>query len=140
MRDNIYANSAYFQNADMDGYAEHYSEGGFWTKLRDQVSSIGLKLIYKALQLYYVAQSPTCPARIKAAIYAALGYLITPFDIIPDIVPVAGYSDDAAAIALALTMAQMYITEEINAQAKARIRTIFGSKAVARLEEEEVSA
>lgn len=123
------------RDVDMDDYAEKYSEVGFWDKIKDNVSSIGMKLIYKALQLYYVAQSPDCPMMIKAGIYGALGYLISPIDFVPDFVPVVGYSDDAAAIALALALAQMYVTEEINAQARAKIRDVFGARMLAKLDE-----
>ena len=123
------------RDVDMDDYADQYSEVGFWDKIKDNVSSIGMKLIYKALQLYYVAQSPDCPMKIKAGIYGALGYLISPIDFVPDFVPVVGYSDDAAAIALALALAQMYVTEEINAQARAKIRDVFGARMLAKLDE-----
>ena len=58
MRNQADANYDAIQNVDMESYAEEYSETGLWDKIRDNVSSIGMKLIYKALQLYYVAQSP----------------------------------------------------------------------------------
>lgn len=135
MRNEADANYEAIQNVDMESYAEEYSETGLWDKIRDNVSSIGMKLIYKALQLYYVAQSPDCPMKVKAGIYGALGYLISPIDFIPDVVPVVGYTDDAAAIALALALSQMYLTEEINAKARAKIRDVFGARMLAKLDE-----
>ena len=135
MRKEAEADFEAVRDVDMDDYADKYSEVGFWDKIKDNVSSIGMKLIYKALQLYYVAQSPDCPMKIKAGIYGALGYLISPIDFVPDFVPVVGYSDDAAAIALALALAQMYVTEEINAQARAKIRDVFGARMLAKLDE-----
>ncbi len=135
MRKEAEADFEAVRDVDMDDYADQYSEVGFWDKIKDNVSSIGMKLIYKALQLYYVAQSPDCPMKIKAGIYGALGYLISPIDFVPDFVPVVGYSDDAAAIALALALAQMYVTEEINAQARAKIRDVFGARMLAKLDE-----
>ena len=135
MRNEADANYGAIQNVDMESYAEEYSETGLWDKIRDNVSSIGMKLIYKALQLYYVAQSPDCPMKVKAGIYGALGYLISPIDFIPDVVPVVGYTDDAAAIALALALSQMYLTEEINAKARAKIRDVFGARMLAKLDE-----
>lgn len=113
---------------DCEGYAKNYSEDNFWKKLKDHAVSMGGTLIYKALQLYYVAQSETCPLKIKAGIFAALGYLISPIDLIPDFIPVTGYTDDAGAIALALVLAQMYITDEIKLQAQNKIKTVFGEK------------
>ena len=74
--------------------------------------------------------------KVKAGIYGALGYLISPFDFIPDFTPIAGYTDDAAAIGIALLLAQMYINDEIKAQARGKIKDIFGVKALEKLDED----
>ena len=122
------------QRIEVSNYEKDYSEKGLFAKIVDNVKAVGLTLIYKALQLFYVAQSPNCPTPIKAGIFAALGYFISPLDIIPDFIPVSGYSDDALAIAAAIAMAQIYITPEIKKQAKDKIATIFGNNAVAELD------
>lgn len=119
-----------FRDVDMDKYAESYSEDSFWDKIVDNVKAIGLKLIYKALQLFYVAQSDACPLKVRAGIYGALGYLISPLDLIPDFTPIAGYADDATAIAIALMLAQAYVTPEIKAQARDKISDLFGTGAL----------
>lgn len=111
---------------EKDKYAEKYSESSFFDKIKNTVKSAGLTLIYKALQLYYVTENPNCPKKIKAAIFAALGYFIMPLDVIPDFTPIVGYSDDAGAIALALGLAQFYIDDEVNRKAKNKIANIFG--------------
>lgn len=111
---------------EKDKYAEKYSESSFFDKIKNTVKSAGLTLIYKAMQLYYVTENPNCPKKIKAAIFAALGYFIMPLDVIPDFTPIVGYSDDAAAIALALGLAQFYIDDEVNRKAKNKIANIFG--------------
>lgn len=119
---------------EVSRYEKDYSEKSLWEKIRDNVKSIGLGLIYKALQLFYVAQSDNCPRSVKAGIFAALGYFISPVDMIPDFIPIAGYSDDALAIAAAIAMAQIYITDDIKQQARDKIESIFGSKAVRELD------
>ena len=111
---------------EQDKYSEKYSENSFFDKIKNTIKSAGLKLIYEALQLYYVTENPNCPMRIKAAIFAALGYFISPFDVIPDFTPIVGYSDDAGAIALALGLAQFYIDDEVKQKAKNKIASIFG--------------
>ena len=125
-----------FSEIEVENYTEEYSEEDFWTKIKDNVTNIGISLIYKALQLYYVTQSPKCPMKVKAGIYGALGYLISPFDFIPDFTPIAGYTDDAAAIGVALILAQMYIDDHIKASAKGKIKDIFGAKALEKLDED----
>ena len=80
-------------------YQKDYSEQSFFGKALKYAKVIGVNLIYKALQLYYVLQKPDVPAADKGIIIAALGYLISPLDFIPDLIPVAGYTDDALALA-----------------------------------------
>ncbi len=125
-----------FGEIEVENYVDDYSEDGLWSKIKENVASIGISLIYKALQLYFVAQPPKCPMKIKAGIYGALGYLISPFDFIPDFTPIAGYTDDAAAIGIALLLAQMYIDDSIKTQARGKIKNIFGVKALEKLDED----
>ncbi len=42
------------------------------------------------------------PRRRKLLLVALLGYLLTPIDLVPDVIPVAGQLDDAIVVALAL--------------------------------------
>lgn len=123
------------ENLDFEKYEDKYSESGLWDKIRKNIAKIGVKVIYQALLLYYVAQAPNCPSKIKAGIIGALGYLISPIDLIPDIMPGIGYADDAAAIATAVALAQIYITDEIKAQAKAKIADLLGEDVLANLDD-----
>ncbi|MBR2519610.1 MAG: DUF1232 domain-containing protein [Selenomonadaceae bacterium] len=111
---------------DTAKYAGDYSESSFFDKITSTIKSAGLTLIYEALQLFYVTENPNCPMRIKAAIFAALGYFISPLDVVPDFTPFVGYSDDAGAIAIALGLAQMYIDDEVKQKARNKICDIFG--------------
>ncbi len=129
-----------FKPEDMDHldvrkYASKFSESELWEKIRKNIAKIGVKVIYQALLLFYVAQSPNCPAKVKAGIIGALGYLISPLDLVPDIMIGIGYTDDAAMIAAALAIAQVYITDEIRAQARAKIADLLGDDALAHLED-----
>ena len=125
-----------FSEIDMETYTKDYSEEGLWDKLSKNIQSIGIILIYKALQLYYVTKNPACPAKVKVGIYAALGYLISPIDFIPDFTPILGYTDDAWAIGVALLLAQMYIDDEVCEKARNRIRELFGEKVLQTLDGE----
>jgi uncharacterized membrane protein YkvA (DUF1232 family) len=122
-----------YKKYNVDKYGKSYSEQGLFQKITGSVKKAGLGLIYKALQLFYVAQNPNVPMKIRAAIIAPLGYFISPIDLIPDITPVLGFSDDAAVIAGAMVIAHLYITDEIRQQAKDKIRKIFGDSAVEEL-------
>ena len=110
-------------------YAKHYSEEGFWDKVKGSVKSAGKAIIYKALQLYYVMKNPDCPLHIKATIIAALGYFILPIDLIPDIIPGLGFTDDLAAITAALVLAQAYVDEDVKRKAREKLDDFFGAGA-----------
>jgi uncharacterized membrane protein YkvA (DUF1232 family) len=59
-------------------------------------------------------------------IIGALGYFILPLDIIPDVVPVLGYTDDIAALAGVLVAVVKCVSPEIKEQAKAKLAEWFG--------------
>lgn len=105
-----------------------YSEQEFWRKALQFAQKAGKGLIEKALLLFYAAQSPKTPKWAKTAIYTALGYFIMPFDAIPDIVPVAGLTDDWGVLAAALATVAFYIDDSVRAQAKTKMQAWFGTK------------
>lgn len=107
-------------------YQKDYSEQSFFAKIMKYAKIIGVHLVYKALLLYYVLQKPELSAADKAIIYAALGYLISPLDFIPDLTIGVGYTDDALAVALAFAKVFMYIDEDVRALAQHKLDNIFG--------------
>ena len=111
------------------GYVKNFSEEGFWVKVGKVVKSAGLEVIYKALQLYYATRNPKCPAGVKAAIFAALGYFILPLDVVPDFIPGVGFADDLAALGAALVMAQAYVDIGVKTKARDAVRRLFGDEA-----------
>lgn len=99
-------------------YGRHYDEDGFWKKARRVAALVGRKVLYPALQLYYVLQSKDVPVKAKTLIIGALGYLILPADLVPDFIPALGFTDDLTALMLALRSVNKHLTPEINARAK----------------------
>lgn len=115
-------------------YQDKFSKDNLLLKLQHYGRDIGLTVLYNVLQLWYVLQKSEVPAKNKAVIMGALGYLITPLDFIPDLTPILGYNDDAAAILFALYMVRQYVDDEVKAQAKARLAKIFSEDAVKNLD------
>mgnify|MGYP003297159323 CR=1 FL=1 len=66
--------------------SEKEMKGAFWSKLKKSAKRAGMKVVYKALQLYYALKSPNTPAWAKAVIIGALSYFISPIDLFPDII------------------------------------------------------
>ena len=114
---------------EIEKYQDNYSQNGLQRKIKAVARWAGAKVIYAVLLLYYVLQSPTISKADKSKIYGALGYFILPTDLIADFLPIAGYSDDLAALMIALHAVSSNITPEIKAKAKAKLSKWFGERA-----------
>lgn len=105
---------------------KHYNEDGFWEKVREVAKKAGLKVIYLALLLYYTASADTTDIKQKAMIYGGLGYFILPIDLIPDAIPLIGFTDDLAALVAVAKGVMESITPEIRQQAIDKLKEWFG--------------
>ena len=105
---------------DYSSYGSNYSE------FKKVARKAGIKVVYAVLILYYVATDRNVSAADKAKIYGALGYFILPLDLIPDITPGVGYTDDMAALLWALHAVWSNVTPEIERKARARLKEWFG--------------
>lgn len=110
---------------DIEKYQKHYNEKDFAFKLGKAARKAGIKVIYLALVLYYVLKSPSVSRTDKGKIWGALGYFILPIDLIPDFLPVAGYTDDLAALMWAFYSVAKNVTPEIRAQARHKLHDWF---------------
>lgn len=106
-------------------YQRHYSPSNLWNKLADVAKKAGRKVVYYVLVLYYVAQDPNVPTKVKLQIYGTLGYFILPLDLIPDLTPGIGYSDDLAALMWCFKLVKDYTTPEIEAKVEAKLNEFF---------------
>ena len=113
---------------EIEKYQENYSESGLQRKIKSVARWAGAKVMYAVLLLYYVLQSPTISKADKGKIYGALGYFILPTDLVVDFLPIVGYSDDLAALMIALHAVATNITPEVKAQARAKLSKWFGEK------------
>lgn len=111
---------------DTTAFGKHFTEEGFWKKVKDFAGKIGRTTLQKALEMYNVATSPDTPLWAKAVAIGSLGYLILPFDALPDILPVAGFTDDAMALAAAATALVKNITPALKAKATEQVNKWLG--------------
>ncbi len=51
------------------------------------------------LTAYYCAFDRETPTHVRVALIGALAYFISPFDVLPDLLPIIGFTDDAAVLA-----------------------------------------
>lgn len=99
-------------------YQKIFSPKALLSKLKLNVLAVGEELIIKALELYYATYNPLMPLAVKLKVYGALGYFILPLDLIPDFIPVGGYSDDLAAILYTIALIEPYIDEQVRQKAR----------------------
>jgi uncharacterized membrane protein YkvA (DUF1232 family) len=70
------------------------------------------------LAAWICARDPATPRRVRLTLLAALGYFVLPVDALPDIMPILGFTDDAAVIAAALAAVAGSITPEHREKAR----------------------
>ena len=110
---------------DFMSYANKFSQTDFVEKIARIAKRAGSKLVYAALILYYTLQSDKVSAANKAMIIGALGYMISPLDVIPDAIPIAGLSDDLAVLLFVLKKVWTDIDPDIQIKAKERLAKWF---------------
>ncbi|HYZ48711.1 MAG TPA: YkvA family protein, partial [Sphingomonas sp.] len=64
------------------------------------------------LAAYYCAFDRATPFHVKAALLGALAYFVLPFDAVADVLPMLGYTDDAAVLVTALRLVAGHIQPE----------------------------
>jgi uncharacterized membrane protein YkvA (DUF1232 family) len=82
----------------------------FWRKLRGLAAS--LPFAEDLLAAHYCAFDRQTPVQVKAVLLGAIAYFVVPTDIIPDYIPVIGYTDDAAVLAAAVNLVAAHMTAD----------------------------
>ena len=96
----------------------------FWIKLKGVVAK--LPFAEDLLAAYYCAFDKQTPRHVQAALLGAIAYFVLPFDFIPDMLPVLGYTDDAAVLATAIRLVANHITPDHRDAARAALRRVSG--------------
>lgn len=118
---------------DFMNYSGKFSKKEFAEKLARIAKRAGAKLVYAALILYYTLQSDKVSKSDKAIIIGALGYMISPLDVIPDAIPIAGLTDDLAVLLYVLKKVWTGIDPGIVEQAKKRLSKWFDEDEIAEI-------
>lgn len=79
---------------------ERYVRKRFWQKVRRTLGRV--PFVDQAIAAYYAAIDPATPRGARLLLMAALAYFVLPADVVPDIVAMIGFSDDAAVLLMAM--------------------------------------
>ena len=96
-------------------------------------SNIILKILIKAgrsiakpaLEILEMAIDPLTPTNVRISLIASLAYLIMPLDLLPDFMPVIGFSDDFVALTAILSIWSKYMTPSIRIRAEKKLNKLF---------------
>ena len=113
------------QLPDFMKYKDRFTQSGFVEKIYRIAKRAGVKLVYAALILYYTLESDRVSIKDKAIIIGALGYLISPLDVIPDAIPIAGLGDDLAVLIYVLRKIWGEVSDDVKSKAKTKLSQWF---------------
>jgi uncharacterized membrane protein YkvA (DUF1232 family) len=94
----------------------------FWLKLKRVAAR--LPFAEDLLAAYYCAFDKETPRHVQVTLLGAIAYFILPFDFIPDMLPVLGFTDDAAVLATAIRLVATHITSDHRAAARAALQRV----------------
>jgi len=112
--------SAGFEPADELAKDRENVRRRFWIKLKRIAAQ--LPFAEDLLAAYYCAFDKQTPRHVQVAVLGAIAYFILPFDFIPDVMPVLGFTDDAAVLATAIRMVATNIRPEHRDAARAALK------------------
>ena len=106
-------NRSKFSEKDLNRVMKNYKELDDKFKNKSKLKKFynDFKLLFGMIKDYISGDYTEVPWYIIGAIGSALLYVLSPIDLIPDFIPVLGYLDDAAVVAICLK----FINEEVNA-------------------------
>lgn len=102
-------------------YSTYYSEKSLWEKLKRFAKKAGEKATYAVLLLFYLLKDKKISIKSRIAVAAALGYFILPADVIFDLTPLIGFSDDLTILIATLYKVSKNVTPEIQIKARKKL-------------------
>jgi len=110
---------------DFMSYSNKFTQSEFVEKISRIAKRAGAKLVYASLILFYTLQSDKVSIKDKAIIIGALGYLISPLDVVPDAIPIVGLGDDLGVLIFVLQKIWGDVPEHIKQKARTKLNEWF---------------
>jgi uncharacterized membrane protein YkvA (DUF1232 family) len=114
-----------FSKAEMEAMRRAaHDEAGVLAEFWERIKKLGRKLPFAEdiVAAAICATDPATPSRVKLLVLGAIAYFVMPFDGIPDILPIIGYTDDAAVIAATIAAIRAHMNDEHWERAKEFLR------------------
>jgi uncharacterized membrane protein YkvA (DUF1232 family) len=92
----------------------------FWLKIKRVAAK--LPFVEDLLAAYYCAFDRETPRHVQVALLGAIAYFVLPLDFMPDVLPVLGFTDDAAVLATAIRTVASNIRPDHREAARAALQ------------------
>jgi uncharacterized membrane protein YkvA (DUF1232 family) len=109
------------ENVRVEKYGKHYNENALWGKLNSLPRSTIRLVLERVLLLRELLFDANTPHWVRGTIIGCIGFVIFPFDAIPDFIPGIGYLDDFAVMGLVLGNLDYLVTDDIKKRVKDRM-------------------
>lgn len=120
---------------DFMSYSGKFTKSEFLDKISRIAKRAGAKLVYAALVLFYTLQSDKISVKDKAVIIGALGYLVSPLDVVPDAIPIVGLGDDLTVLIYVLNKVWGDVSDDIKSKAKEKLGKWFDEDEISEIDD-----
>ena len=93
--------------------------------LRKILIKAGRSIALPALEAMEMLRDESTPVQARLSMLAALTYLIMPVDLVPDLIPITGFSDDLVALTAVITLWRNHMTIPMRERAKQKLDRYF---------------
>ena len=93
--------------------------------LRRLLRKAGRGVARPALEVLELLMDPATPPKARLTLLAALTYLVMPADLVPDFLPIAGFSDDLVALTAVIGLWRHHLTDDIRLRAQRKLDRWF---------------
>jgi uncharacterized membrane protein YkvA (DUF1232 family) len=109
------------QSVRLERYRKYYNDSALWEKLNAMPRSTVITILEKVLLLRELLLDKGTPYWVKAIIIGVLGYVIFPFDLYFDFIPIVGFLDDISVVGLVLGNLENLVTDEMKTRVEIRM-------------------
>ncbi len=95
------------------------------TILKQILIRAGRAIALPALEAMEMLLDDATPIQARLSMLTALTYLIMPLDLIPDLIPVTGFSDDLVALTAVITLWSNHMSPQIKNRARQKLDSWF---------------
>lgn len=96
-------------------------------RIKKHLVLMGQQTVYAILLMFYAYREKETPAWAKRIIVGTIGYVLTPFDAVPDLSPIVGYTDDLGVLSFGLVAIASHINDSVRINARRQMGSMFGT-------------